>query len=76
MRLTACVVAMEQRTPGRECPVCWEWQGSVLACVPSEEADAPDAWQRHLPHPETCPRCARVVIREVKVLIGVAWDKL
>lgn len=76
MRLTARVRAIEGHAPGRGCRVCRAWQGSVLACVPSEEADDPDAWQQHLPYPETCPHCGRVVIQEVKVLIGVRWELL
>lgn len=67
---------MERHTAGRGCRVCREWQAEGIACVPSEEADDPDAWQRYLLHPQTCPRCGRAVIRVVKVLVGVAWDKI
>jgi len=74
VRLTGRVTTMERRAPGRGCRVCREWQAEGLACVPSEEADDPDAWERYLPHAQTCPHCGREVIRVVKVLVGVGCD--
>ncbi len=76
MRLTGRVTAMERRASSRGCPVCREWQAEGIACVPREEANDPAAWQRYLPHPQTCPRCGREVIRVVTVLVGVERDKL
>ncbi len=76
MRLTGRVAAMERRAPGRGCRMCRECQAEGIACIPREEANDPDAWERYLPHPQTCPRCGREVIRVVKVLVGVAWDKI